>query len=517
MNNNILVVDDEESIRSCLNRLLLKHGYDVLLSSNGYETIEMVNKQKVDVVLLDLVLPGMNGLEILKSIKKENPYIEVIMMSGKGTFSDVVDIIKEGAYDYVGKPFKNEIILSKIIMAIKNRELNLKCKYLDKRYNNIKQLKKYNENIIKSLPMGLLTVNNDDYINIFNSSIGKTLKLKSEDVIEKNIYKFFYEIFTDYDKIEHLYKNLKKNNEEFNDLFLNNELEDDKKKYHFRVLGTKFSEGILLFIKDITDEYNIKQQLIQNEKISAIGQFVASITHGLGNNMANVIANASGISDEIDILEEYIKQIADISCLDIKNKDTKQNIENINKKIIMNKSRIVDYSTRLINRIYEMDDNIKSLLHFSRQQTLIRIPSDINNVVEEAVNIVKSRGYNNIKFTGNLITGLPKINVNPYQIRDVVIDLVLNGIHAMDEKGVIKYETKLNKEKKVIQICITDQGNGILDEIKEKVFSAFFTTKSHGTGLGLSNVKNIISQHNGEITFKTKQDNGTTFFVDIPV
>ena len=513
--NNILVVDDEENVRNLLQGLLDRNWYEVKTADNGLDSFSMLNNNNVDIVLLDLMLPDVNGKEVLKEIKKRHSSVEVIVISGYGTFKDVVNSIKEGAYDFIEKPFENARLLSTISKALRQRELNLKFKYLDEQYNNIKKLKEYNENILDHIPVGILTVNNEDIINACNLKVEKMLKLKIGRNREMNIFDVLKNVFNEYNKIESLYKGLKNKNKEFNTLFLNNTIDSCKERYHFRVSGYKFSEGILLFVTDITEEYNIKQQLIHSEKMSTIGQFISSITHGLGNNMANIIANASGIVDETGDSSRYLNQLIPDINSDRKNKKPNE----VKDKIITSYNRLNDYCARLIKRTNEMNNNIKSLLNYSRNiyEDNSKSKVNINTIIEEALNIIKNHKYEDIEFVVKPGKNIPLISINSYQIRDLIIDLALNGIQAMDGKGKLILTTEFVDEKECVKICISDTGKGIPVEISDKIFGAFFTTKKNGTGLGLVNVKTAIKNNHGEISFKTKPGKGTTFYVELPL
>ncbi len=513
---DILVIDDEEYIRNTLFQLLSHEGYNVRSAENGERAFSILdNNNNIDIILLDLKMPGMNGKDVLLQIKKQYSSIEVIIVSGEGSIGDVVSLVKEGAYDYIEKPFDNDVLLSKILRALRQRELNLKFKYFNEQYSNIKKLKEYNESIFNNMHTGILTVDNEDMLNIHNSSAEKILKTEFRNIRNKNIFSILKEILNDYNKIESYYKRLKDHNEKFDLLFLNNIMTGEKKKYHFRVSGSRFSEGIVLFITDITEEYNLKQQLLHSERMSTIGQFISSITHGLGNNMANIIANTCGIVDEVDELTNNSTLLVKKIGLDKKNKITKE----VNSNITKNQKRIKDYSNRLLKRTNEMSNNIKSLLNYSRNrhEQIKKTPANINTLIEDAINIVKSQKYENIKFTCSLEKNMPLINVNSYQIRDMFIDLILNGIQAMNGKGRLKFKTRFIEEKKSIQITISDTGCGISKEIKDEIFSAFFSTKKNGTGLGLINVQTTVKNHNGNISFETKNAKGTTFYVELPV
>ena len=102
--NKILIVDDEEHIRSLLDSYLSKQGFETYQAKDGNEAAEMVAQQKPDLIFLDIQLPGMNGVEILKMVKKLNPDIAVIMISGNATEDTANQTLEIGAFDYIKKP-----------------------------------------------------------------------------------------------------------------------------------------------------------------------------------------------------------------------------------------------------------------------------------------------------------------------------------------------------------------------------------------------------------------------------
>lgn len=126
----ILVVDDEFSIRESLEKVLSKAGYNTMVAGSGNEAATLLKKQKVDLVLTDLKMADGDGVELLKSIKKNFPDIEVILLTGYGTIEIAVEAMREGAYDFITKPPKKAIILNAVERAIEKQNLSQENKYL---------------------------------------------------------------------------------------------------------------------------------------------------------------------------------------------------------------------------------------------------------------------------------------------------------------------------------------------------------------------------------------------------
>jgi len=105
---NILVIDDDEIMRDSCRQVLSRDECSVKLAENGYKGLELMKKEFFDIVILDLKMPGLSGMEVLKGIKSDDPETIVIVITGYATVESAVEAIKKGAYDYIPKPFKME-------------------------------------------------------------------------------------------------------------------------------------------------------------------------------------------------------------------------------------------------------------------------------------------------------------------------------------------------------------------------------------------------------------------------
>jgi DNA-binding NtrC family response regulator len=121
--NNLLVVDDEEVIREGMRRILEAEGYHVTTSASGRTAIEKIQEWDFDVVITDLKMPGMDGIEVLKTIKILQPEVPVIIITGYSTVDTAVDAMKNGAFDYIAKPFTSDLIIDKVQKAIDHKTL----------------------------------------------------------------------------------------------------------------------------------------------------------------------------------------------------------------------------------------------------------------------------------------------------------------------------------------------------------------------------------------------------------
>jgi signal transduction histidine kinase len=140
----ILVIEDEKQVRQSYQEMFSYFGHHVDTACNGTEGLRLINKKDYDLVVTDLNMPEMNGIEVLKYIKKRKPYIEVIVITGYATLENAIQAMKIGAYDYFTKPIDLEhvrIVISKCIQQIKAKRENEELKELNTELKDLNELK----------------------------------------------------------------------------------------------------------------------------------------------------------------------------------------------------------------------------------------------------------------------------------------------------------------------------------------------------------------------------------------
>ncbi|MFQ5631362.1 MAG: ATP-binding protein, partial [bacterium] len=122
-----------------------------------------------------------------------------------------------------------------------------------------------------------------------------------------------------------------------------------------------------------------------------------------------------------------------------------------------------------------------------------------------------------IKAESKLDENLPEALIDPKQIEQVLLNLIINAVQAMPDGGYLRIQTSFAPANNLVRMMIQDTGEGIPVETQKKIFQPFFTTKSKGVGLGLVLCKEVVTRHNGRIQFESKAGAGTTFTVELPV
>jgi two-component system response regulator PilR (NtrC family) len=135
MKSRVLVVDDEESIREFLEIMLRKEGYEVTVAEDGQKALETIKKKSIDLVISDLQMPNMTGIELLRQVRDSYPEMLFMMITAFGTTETAVEAMKLGAYDYITKPFKIDEVRINIANALRSKNLEVENRTLKKELN----------------------------------------------------------------------------------------------------------------------------------------------------------------------------------------------------------------------------------------------------------------------------------------------------------------------------------------------------------------------------------------------
>ncbi len=238
----------------------------------------------------------------------------------------------------------------------------------------------------------------------------------------------------------------------------------------------------LLAMEEKLQEANT--QLVQSEKLASMGKLAAGVAHEINNPLTGILLYANMVLDGMDPDDTY-----------------RQKLQNV----------VED-----ANRCSEI---VKNLLAYSRQTNSLRKPLKVNDLVDEGLALIRDQKlFMNIRLKKEYAPSDLFIKVDKNQMAQVVINMVINAMDAMEKHGTLTLRTYLDQRKKAVCLEVIDTGCGIPEGLLSKIFDPFFTTKElgQGTGLGLSTVYGIIKENQGKISVKETNANGTTFLLQFP-
>ncbi len=177
---------------------------------------------------------------------------------------------------------------------------------------------------------------------------------------------------------------------------------------------------------------------------------------------------------------------------------------------------IFDECTRtIVKQVEELKKMVNEFSNFARMPASEPTPNDLNEIIQETLVLFKE-AHKNVRFEFTP-RDLPVFNIDRDQMKRVMINLVKNSLAAIDREGEIKIQTGYDPNLQVVRLEVSDNGMGIPDEDKGRLFEPYFSTRKSGTGLGLTIVNAIIADHNGYIRVRDNQPRGTTFQIELPI
>lgn len=359
---------------------------------------------------------------------------------------------------------------------------------LEEKSEDLIQLKTFHESVVTNMGSGLMTADLNGRIVSFNLAAEGITGYKFDDVRGR-----YYSEFFNIPLLKGDFNSLTDNPVRMEDIFIRK----DGRKIH---LGMNISplkddknnvRGIICVFQDVTTIKEMKEKVIKNEKLAAIGRISAGIAHEIRNPLASISGSIQILKDELSLNDPNIK------LMDIVLRET----ERLNSII----TQFLIYASPYKKNLQTC--NIKELI--TETITLLK------NSKEYPSNLNIDTSFKN---NGITISGDPK------QIKQVIWNLCLNSIQAMNKGGRMTISVNppyphlvKGGERGFVDIIIKDTGAGISEADLQKIFDPFFTTKEEGTGLGLSTVQKIIEGHNGSINIESKEGYGTTVKITLPL
>ncbi|PJZ84195.1 ATP-binding protein [Leptospira harrisiae] len=295
--------------------------------------------------------------------------------------------------------------------------------------------------------------------------------------------------------------------------------------------------SILVYLNDLSKAKDTEIQLLQSEKLATIGQLAAGVAHEINNPMAFISSN-------LETMKRYHKQVSNIVesvTMVLKKYQMDPAVSKIISdwdrfdlsNVLLDTSDMLEESIDGASRVVDIVRNIKSFAHVNKEESFVLC--NLNDVITSAINI----SHHNIKYDSvvefSFDKNLPDLPCHPQEIGQVIINLLVNAGHAIEEKkkhglfpdtqgekpGKIEIKTSWvssENNQQFAKIIIKDNGIGIPEDIQSRIFDPFFSTKEtgEGTGLGLSISMDIIRKHKGKIDLESVRCEGTTFSISLP-
>ncbi len=344
----------------------------------------------------------------------------------------------------------------------------------------LEQRKKYMEIVLKNVAAGVISVDDKGVITTINTSAEQILEIKGEDVLDR---KFFEVLSKEYvAQMEELLNELRSSKKDSIEKQLTGRLKGKSLTLLINLTNLKDEEGGSLGVVAVFDDLT---QMIKAQRMAAWREVARRIAHEIKNPLTPIQLSAQRLR------KRYLDKLPDDGA-------------------------VFDECTKtIVKQVEELKGMVNEFSSFARMPTSQPSPNHLNEIIREAL-VLFQEAHKEVHFIF-VPEHLPILNIDRDQMKRVMINLIKNSLTAIDGEGEIKILTSYDPKLQMVRLEVSDDGCGIPEEDKGRLFEPYFSTRKTGTGLGLTIVNAIIADHNGYIRVRDNTPKGTTFLIELPV
>jgi signal transduction histidine kinase/DNA-binding response OmpR family regulator len=488
MKKKILLVDDDRVLLKYLTNVLEREGHEIETVEDGITALNLLTTSAPDVIFLDLILPKIDGDKLCRVIRKMDHLKASYLVVISAAVAELeIDLAEIGADRYIAKgPFA--AITKNVLGAIRDSDqprdhktdksiMGLDTVYPRRLTKELISRNRHLATILESLAEGILEIFEDKIV--FANSAAISLFGVPE---EKLLLSYPPDLF-DVNARPRVEKLLQVTSGESFEIGEKTPIELNAKQISIQYVTVSDAAATsIMLLTDITERKRLELQLQHAQKMEAIGTIASGVAHNFRNTLTGILVNSQVIQE---------------------NYPDHAGLNELGDRI----SSSVKRGSRLVDR----------LMQFSRRQTKKEFKRlDLVGIIAETYQIVRKSFDQKIDIQLDIQRSLPILG-DYSSLSQVLMNLFTNARDAMPEGGVIKIESR--QEKNTALVRVSDTGQGMDKQTRERCFDPFFTTKDvgKGTGLGLSTTYGIVKSHEGEILVESEPGQGTVFTISFPL
>ena len=529
--HTVLVVDDDIQVLRTFTEILARDGFDVLTAEDAAPALAALRESLPCMILLDVELPGMNGFELCRHLRRDprTAHIPVALVTARISEDDVKEGISAGAVDYIKKPFDMDEVRMRVRTQIRLHETMVEQ---ERMHEELCSSERRFEATFEQAAVGMAMVEpegkffrvNRRLCDILGYTANELTGLRFQDITHPD------DLAPDLDARRALrsgelsvYSREKR--------YLR---KDGKVIWIKLVVAQVRSESgqldyFVTVFEDITNQKQIEIELEQARKLEAVGQLASGIAHEINTPaqyvgdgvhfLKEAFAGYQRLVGQYRLAVETLEKAGGHETLIGQIREIENDIDL--PYLDANAPASFDSCLDGVSRISTIVRAMKEFAHPDQKE---KVSADLNRALQTTLNIAR----NEYKYVADVATefgDLPPVFCHVGDLNQVFLNLIVNAAHAIGDvvrqsgrKGTIRIRT--SQEGGLARIDIADTGAGIPEAIRQRVFEPFFTTKEvgKGTGQGLAIARSIVvSKHGGTLMFESEVGKGTTFTIRLPI
>jgi two-component system nitrogen regulation sensor histidine kinase NtrY len=344
----------------------------------------------------------------------------------------------------------------------------------------LEQRKKYMEIVLKNVAAGVISIDEKGRITTVNTPAEQMLEVSAEAILDKDFSSVLDREFVE--PIEELSLEMKSSQRDSIEKQIALTLKGKSLSLLINLTALKDEEGAPMGVVAVFDDLT---QLIKAQRMAAWREVARRIAHEIKNPLTPIQLSAERLR------KRYLEKLQEDGT-------------------------VFDECTRtIIKQVEELKSMVNEFSNFARMPAAVPAPNHLNEIIQETL-ILFQEAHKHVRFEF-IPHELPVLNIDREQMKRVMINLIDNSITATGSNGEVRIQTHYDPKLQTVRLEVSDNGVGITDEDKRRLFEPYFSTKKSGTGLGLTIVNTIIADHHGYIRVHDNEPKGTTFLIDLPV
>jgi len=483
--SRILVCDDDRNVVAYLRELLEPVPYEVIGCQTGAQALAAIEKEPVDLVLLDVIMPQLDGFAVAKRMKElfgTNDFVPIILISGLTSPEKKIAGLAL-ADDFITKPFNQDELLARIRVMLRIRQLQRDLVVSKSNY----------QFLYENAPSMYLTLAQDRTVTDCNTLFCTKTGAKRDDIIDSDVFSFFK---ADDRKALSEFLNaasLHTDQPAQPTFALASAAGATEELVYVMCNAVSTGAGIMMAMQDVTqniklenDQRLARTQLYRSARLASIGTFASGVAHELNNPLTAVLGFSGAL------------------------------LERIRRSEAIDTDELEQYLTIINSETVRCSEIVENLSLFAREGEARITDFCLAECVDGALRLVNSLAAKRQVTITKAVSPEVRVRADIRKLQQAIVHIITNSLDFCNNGSTVVIEAF--PDDLVVKLCVSDNGPGIAPDMLTKVFDPFFSTKDvgQGTGMGLAMCHVIMEECNGGIDVISEKGKGTTVILDIP-